>query len=183
MSEQTSRKKVVSRTVAIGLGMVCIILLVGLVGAILVYSPMINSKNNKISDLSQQITSLSTQVADLTSIANLTKSTIWINFKNVSIQARYENVWNFPANYAGYVAVHVSSNATVSDPNAPVKVSHTYVHVTYSSHGVHYDQYLYIYEADETVAFPVLPSSNIQISVGSMGAETFTDTITITYHY
>ena len=171
MSEQTSQKKVVSRTVAIELGMVCIILLGGLVGAILVYSPMIS------------------QVAELTSIVNLTKSTIWVNAKKINFTSisqpigNPELIWNASANYAGYVSVHVSSNATVWPPNAPVRASHTYIRVTYSSHGVHYDQYLYIYEADETVAFPVLPSSNIQISVGSMSAETFTDTITITYHY
>ena len=120
-----------SRTVTIRLGIACALLLVGLVGAILVYSSMIDNKNNKISDLSQQVTSLSSQVTDLTSIANLTESTIWVNFKNVIISAGYETGWNVIANYAGYVSVQIFSSTK----------ENIYVRVTYSSHGVdHEDQ-------------------------------------------
>lgn len=194
MSAQTSEKEVVSRKVVIGLGIACIILLNCLVGAILVYSSIIKDKDDKISALNQQITSkdydvhsLNSQVADLTSIVNLGKSTIWVENETVTLQGNNQSsefiAWNFSANYAGYVSVHVSSNATISNSNASVGVSHTYVHVIYSSHGVDYDNYLYIYEADETVAFPVLPTSTIQVSIGNMRAETLTNTITITYQY
>jgi len=168
---QTSEKKVVSRTVAIRLGIVCIILLVGLIGAILVYSSMIDNKNSKISDLNQQITSLSSQVADLTSIANLNKSTAWLNFKNVSIQAGYENVWNFISTYAGYVSVQVFSSTA----------DNIYVRVNYHSHGVNYDNQINV-GMGGTAVFPVLPAS-IQISVGNPGMTAATTTVTIIYNY
>jgi predicted PurR-regulated permease PerM len=178
MSDQTSEKKVVSRTIAIGLGIVCIILLVGLVGAILVYSSMINEKDNKISVLNQQLTnkdidihSLNSQVAYLTSIANLTKSTIWVGSKTIIIQAGSEAVWNATANYAGYVSVQVYSSTT----------GNTYVRVTYSSHGVNYDDQINV-GIGGTAVFPVLPAS-IQISVGNPGTAVANATVTITYYY
>ena len=160
-----------SRTVAIGLGIVCIILLVGLVGTIIVYSSIIDNKNNKISDLDQQITSLSLQVADLTSITNLTKSTVWLNFKNVSIQAGYENVWNFISTYAGYISVQVFSSTA----------DNIYVRVNYASHGVNYDNQINV-GMSGTAVFPVLPAS-IQISVGNPGMTSATATVTIIYYY
>ena len=164
-------KKVVSRIVAIGLGIVCIMLLVGLVGAILVYSSMIYKKNNKISDLNQQMTSLSLQVADLTSITNLTKSTVWLNFKNASIQAGYENLWNFISTYAGYILVQIFS----------LTADNIYVRVNYDSHGVNYDNQINVGIGGTTV-FPVLPAS-IQISVGNPGMTSATTAVTIIYYY
>jgi hypothetical protein len=171
MSAQTREKKVVSRILAIGLGIVCIILLVGLVGAILVYSSSINNKNNKISDLNQQITSLSSQVADLTSIANLNESTAWLTFKNVSIQAGYENVWNFISTYAGYVSVQIFSSTA----------DNTYVRVNYHSHGVNYDNQINV-GMGGTAVFPVLPAP-IQISVGNPDVTAATATVTVIYYY
>jgi cell division protein FtsL len=171
ISVQTSEKKVVSRTVAIGLGIVCIILLVGLVGAFLVHSSMIDNKNNKISDLNQQLTSLSLQVADLTSITNLTKSTVWLNFKNASIQAGYENVWNFISTHAGYISVQIFS----------LTADNIYVRVNYDSHGVNYDNQINV-GMGGTAVFPVLPAS-IQISVGNPGMTSATTTVTIIYYY
>jgi Trk-type K+ transport system membrane component len=52
MSEQKPKKKVVSRTVAIALGIICIILVVGLVGAIADYRSILNRKDNTITTIS-----------------------------------------------------------------------------------------------------------------------------------
>ena len=120
MSEQTSGKKVVSAKVAI-LGIVCIILLNCLIGAILVYSSILNGKDRKISAMNQQVTSkdytiswLNSRIEDLASIANLTKSTIWVDNKTVTLQGNNQSseffVWDFSANYAGYVLVEISSS-------------------------------------------------------------------------
>ncbi|MCZ2808331.1 MAG: hypothetical protein O2V44_03145 [Candidatus Bathyarchaeota archaeon] len=171
MSAQTSEKRVVRRTVAIGLGIVCIMLLVGLVGVILVYSSMIDSKDDAISDLNQQITSLNSQVADLTSIANLSKSMYWLSFKNVSIRAGYENVWNFISKYAGYVSVQIFSSTADT----------IYVRVNYHSHGVHYDNQINV-GMGGTAVFPVLPAP-IQISIGNVDMTAVTATVTIIYYY
>ena len=53
-----SEKKVVSRNFAIVLGIIAIILLVGLVGAIANYTSIINAKDNTIADKDSQISSL-----------------------------------------------------------------------------------------------------------------------------
>jgi uncharacterized coiled-coil protein SlyX len=86
MAQITSSKKVVSRTVAIGLGVVCIALAAGLVIALVLYAPMvanqqssdlqsqiadqdstIASLNSQVSSLNTQVSSLATQVASLKS--------------------------------------------------------------------------------------------------------------------
>ena len=166
------------RTVAIGLGIACVILLVGLVGVILFYSSMINDKNStindkdsQISDLNQQVSSLSSHVGNLSSIVNLAKSTIWINFENVSISAGYENVWNAAADYAGYVSVQVFSSTA----------DNIYVRLTYHSHGVNYDNQINV-GTGGTAVFPVLPAP-IQMSVGNPGMTDATMMVSIIYYY
>jgi predicted PurR-regulated permease PerM len=64
---QTIPKKLVSRNVAIALGIICIILVVGVVGAFAYYMPMINDKNNTISSLNTQISQSTTNNTNLQS--------------------------------------------------------------------------------------------------------------------
>lgn len=177
MSAQTSENKLMNRRVVI-LGIVCIILLDSLVGAILVFSSIINEKDKQISALSQQITSkdsdislLSSRGAYLDGIVNLANSTIWVDSKTVSVQPSDETVWNVTANYAGYVSVQVSSPT----------VNSTYVQVIYSSHGVDYDNQINVGESG-TAVFPVLPAS-IQIVFGNTSITVANATVTITYNY
>jgi len=164
--------------VTIGLGIVCVILLVSLVGTILFYSSIINDKNStindknsQISDLSQQVTSSNSQVGNLSSIVNLAKSKIWKNFENVSISAGYENVWNAVAEYAGYVSVQIFSSTA----------DNIYVRLTYNSHGVNYDNQISV-GTGGTAVFPVLPAP-IQMSIGNPGMTDATMMVTIMYHY
>ena len=69
MSEQKPEKKVVGRTVAIALGIICIILAVGLVGAVADYTSIISGNEtyyqNQISSLNSQISSLNAQINSL----------------------------------------------------------------------------------------------------------------------
>jgi hypothetical protein len=60
-----SEKKVVGRSVAIGLGIVVIILLVSLVGAVANYMLIINEKDNAIATKDSQIKILTGQITDL----------------------------------------------------------------------------------------------------------------------
>jgi len=66
MAQETSSKKVVSRTVAIGLGVVCIALAAGLVIALVLYAPMVADLQSQVSDQDATIASLNTQVSSLT---------------------------------------------------------------------------------------------------------------------
>lgn len=115
-----SEKKVVSRTVAIALGIVCIILVVGLVGAV----AYITTKDS-------QITSLNSQISNLNDVVNLAKSTVWVTSQTISQPADQYYSWTNRASYAGYLLVNVQSSASTN----------TYAEVIYfSSKGVNYDQ-------------------------------------------
>jgi chaperonin cofactor prefoldin len=59
--ENTSEKKVVGRNVAIALGIICIILAVGLVGAVANYTSIISGKDNTIVSKDSQIQTLTSQ--------------------------------------------------------------------------------------------------------------------------
>jgi cell division protein FtsB len=72
MTETTGQKKVVSRTIVIAIGIVCIVLVAGLVGTLAIYVPQVSSlksqmaeKDNSISSLNSQVSSLTQQVASL----------------------------------------------------------------------------------------------------------------------
>jgi outer membrane murein-binding lipoprotein Lpp len=68
-----TQKKVVSRNVAIALGIICIVLAVGLVGAII----QINYLNSQISSLNSRVSSLQNQISSLNSqITKLQKTPI-----------------------------------------------------------------------------------------------------------
>jgi hypothetical protein len=56
-----SEKKVVRRSVTIALGIICVILTVGIVGAIANYTSVISGKDNTISSRDSQISNLQTQ--------------------------------------------------------------------------------------------------------------------------
>jgi|GEM_PF-922105 len=78
------------------------------------------------------------------------------------------------ANYAGYVTINVDSST----------VSGTWTEVSYTSHGVNYNQEITV-NVGGTSAFPVLPSSSITIGVGNglVVGSGATETVTITYYY
>jgi cell division protein FtsL len=67
-------KKMVRRSVAVAIGIVCILLIAGLVGAMAYYTMAINNKDNSISSLNVQISSKDSQIsqqnANLTNLQN-----------------------------------------------------------------------------------------------------------------
>ncbi|MEM3743852.1 MAG: hypothetical protein QXW43_04920 [Candidatus Methanomethyliaceae archaeon] len=168
-----SEKKVVDRNVAIALGIICVLLAVGLVGAVMNYTSIISGKDSTIASLNSQITNLKNQVNDLNSIINLEKSTVWVSDQTVSQPAGSYTQWKVSASYAGYVSVRVQTSTT----------DKTYVRVIWSSYGVHYDQSITV-GVSGTAVFPILPASNIEIRVGNSNLFSgATETVTITYHY
>jgi hypothetical protein len=182
-----SERKVVGRNVAIALGIICIILVVGFTGAVTNYmsiikgkddtiaslNSQITDKDNTISSLNSSITNLENQVDNLNSIINLQKSTVWVDDQTVSQPAGSYTHWTVSASYAGYVSVWVQTSTT----------DNTYVRVIWSSHGVNYDESITV-GVSGTAVFPVLPTSSIEIRVGNSnwfsGA---TETVTIIYYY
>jgi hypothetical protein len=133
---------------------------------------VINTENHdmkiELSTANARIASLQSQIAEL---GNLTTSTVWVN-QTVSQQAGAYTTWSESASYAGYVSIQVSSST-----------SNTYANVTYSSHGVSYNTQTNI-GVNGTAYFPVLPASNIKVTVGNtLTTGTATENVTVTYYY
>lgn len=184
------------RSVAVALGITCIILAVGLVGAIANYALIISDRDNTIASLNSQVfqlntnatnmqkqidslnsnvTSLQNQVDNLTDALNLGESTVWVSGGTVNIMdgsPTYEE----NAAFAGYISVEVSSQYNVT------------VEVGYLSHGVSHQNSIIVGNIG-TAFFPVLPSSNISIYIFQTFSIPFIltgplyATATITYYY
>jgi hypothetical protein len=122
-----------------------------------------------------QIDTLNTQIDNLNSMLNLEKPCIWVNHETISEPASSYITWtpSFSASYAGYVSVNVETSSSTT----------TYVQVTYTSHGINYDNRIVV-GTSGIAYFPILPSSNIEIRIGNTNLITgHTQTVTITYYY
>ncbi|HML01771.1 MAG TPA: hypothetical protein VK487_00190 [Candidatus Bathyarchaeia archaeon] len=186
MTEQKPEKKVVGRTIAIALGIICLVLVIGLVGAIADYTSMVSSRDNTISSQNSHIatnnntiSSLNSQVLNLTEIVNVQQNEGWFAYEDVTQPANSSTNLTFLANYTGYVAVWI---AQLSTPN-------TYVRVIYSANTIYgklnYDNQIPVSVRNTTVLFPILPAS-IEIRVGNTGTylnEPATELIAITFYY
>ena len=187
-------KKVVGRSVAIGLGIICIVLVAGL-GVVMAYYAMqinikdstyndyvsthryadsyYNSLNSQISQLNSNITNMQTQINILNATANLEFSKFWESGNFVATTPEnlggifYLNSSIVP--YAGYVKVDVEPS------------NNTYVRVLYDSNGTSFDYEVPV-NANGTGIIPVLPTNFINIGVGNLTIGT-AYTTNFTYYY
>jgi hypothetical protein len=142
-------------TLAVGVGAISVLLLIGLI--IVAY----------------QTVSLNSQLLDITKVANLEKSFVWLDHQTVNQPARQSTEWSFSTDYAGYVTLVVQSSTTES----------TYVQLNYESHGVSYDSGRVSVGSSGTVSFPVLPGT-ITIRVGNTNlVNGATEIVTATLYY
>jgi cell division protein FtsL len=207
MVEKTSQKKVVGRTVAIALGMVCIVLLAGLVGAIVVYMPMVNNLQSQMTEKDNTISSLNSQISDLNNSLNqISNSTsnkdtqiAALNSQVADLNSQISSLTNIL--YLNASAFLVYNQGVTQDPNASTTVfidmlnyagyvsvdvqsnsTTTYVEVIYSSHGVNYDNNMTV-GTSGTAAFPVLRGT-VEIRVGNTDTvDSVNATVTATYYY
>ncbi len=168
-----SEKRVVRRSIAITLGIICIISLVSLFGTIVAYWSMMNEKDKEISSLRIEGTNLQNNLTDLNNTIALAKSEQWFTNYPLTIMPNSDFTILHPAYYAGYISVQVESSTT----------NRTYVQVYYNSHGLNYSNRVTV-GVGETVSFPVLPSQDLEIIFGRENPNEKTDiTVTVTYHY
>jgi cell division protein FtsL len=190
-------QKMVSRNVAVALGIICVILIAVIaifsvtgISAQNSYNNLQNknkqlqtwltenvSQNENLQNQNSQLqTSLDeneSQINNLTNILNLANSTVWLNDQTTSQPHGSSTSWTESANYAGYVSIFVLSSTTNS----------TYARTLYSVDGVNYDNTVSV-GASGIVYFPVLPSSSITVEVGNNNSLLpATETVTITYYY
>jgi hypothetical protein len=176
-----SEKKMVNRSVAIGLGIASIILVAGLVGVFAFYTSIVDDKDNaiagkdnQIASLNSNVTSLQNQVNNLSDALNLQKSSIWVDFGTVNIMSSAPACVKNAA-FAGYVSVEVSLQYNVT------------VEVRYFAHAVNYENSVILGNSG-TAVFPVLPS-DILFYISQTWSEDFVlsgplyATVTITYYY
>jgi uncharacterized coiled-coil protein SlyX len=189
-----SEKKMVRRSVAIALGIICIALVAGLAGAFAYY---VNRENNTISSLNTQISGKDTQISQLNTqisdqnntisslnsqlaiLQNQTKnihilgkenSTVWIDNETTNVQNDTHS-WEFDnVSSAGYVLVLVSSNNNSTFVNV----------ITYTLNGTLVDYGEVLVGFGGTAVFSVLPSWYVLVDVGNSFVEG-TATITAIY--
>ena len=195
VSNAIKEKKTVSRTVALALVAICIVLLISLAGVYANYTSIIGDKDSAISSLTSQmtnldnqvtslqsglaansttitslnsqITSLQNQVLNLTSISNLNQSTIWKNQYNVTQpSAKYGSSNNPAYSLLTFTANYAGYvNVSVTYSSKP----NIYVKVTYAtSNGIGYNNTVSLNGATlpSYAVFPVVPAS-IQITIGN----------------
>ncbi len=174
----------VRRSVAIALGIICIVLVAGLAGAI----SILNEEN---ASLNSQVTYLQSQVSDLNTISILNKTMIWVNNQTVSLQPNTYTSWEFRAHYAGYVVVALWQSTN----------SHAYVREIYnilwiqvdptdSSGPVNYDNQINFGNFTNVwvwAVFPALPTlglhDGLEIRVGNNDTVGTIGNVTITFYY
>jgi len=205
-----SEKKVVGRTVAIALGIICITLIAGLAGAIAYYTTIINDKNTTYDSYVSNHTHTNSEYDNYVGNHSHTDSEYngyvnthhhtdseydslqnQVNDLNSIINLEKSTVWIDDQTISQPASSYTSWEPTFSAPYAGyvsvwVQTSttdKTYVRVIWSSHGIDFNQQVSV-GASGTALFPVLPSSSIEIRVGNTNLfNGATETVTITYYY
>jgi hypothetical protein len=119
-------QRTVRRSIAIGLGTICVVSLASLAGIFAYYIPMINDKNNMISSLNTQISQLNSNITNLRNQIASDNSTIYSLMSNVTILQKglndllNETVWmsldELQANYLNYVNRKVAVEGNLTGP-------------------------------------------------------------------
>jgi hypothetical protein len=194
-----SEKKMVRRSVAVALGILCIILVAGFSGVIAYYVTTLNNNNASYNDyvlshsytnydysvLNSSLNLYRSQVNDLTSILQLEKvETVYSYSGEIVLPANFStepdiNEYMLDGDpqfglYAGIAYVQVSSTS-----------NETYVNVKYSAQ---YRSFDYNSQTDVgmngTVVFPVLPAGVVDIRIALHDTSIrATANVTITYLY
>jgi hypothetical protein len=159
-------RKVVDRNIALSLMIICIVLASALVGAVFSYAQTIATRDGTIYTLNSQL-------RNLTDISSLANTKVWIDDQVVNQRAGYLKYWTFSPQYAGYVVVKLSST----------NITSTYIKATYSAYGVEYEKQFDYVPSNGQAVFPVLPCTNLKISIGSALSESGGHRLTITYYY
>jgi hypothetical protein len=195
-----SSKKIVNRTIPLVLGMICILLVAGLVGAIAVYSPMVSNLESQIAEKDNLISSMNSTISSLQDSLNQSSTSAaakdsqiaalnyqisnLFNYINLNVSALlvynqtiYQNaganttIYYDMVQFAGYITVEVQSSSNT-----------TYVGLVYSSYGVNYNSTITVGTVG-TAAFPVLPGA-LYINVGNTEtADAVAAIVTATYTY
>jgi hypothetical protein len=118
---------------------------------------------------------LQTKVSDLSGIIDIKDSTSWFSNQTISNIEGDVATWkaNSPVPYAGYIEVQVSSLTGNNN---------TFVEMVFSSADFNYDTRQQV-GVNGTAVFPILPTSNLEVKIGTLDNSTATETVSIVYFY
>jgi hypothetical protein len=200
-----SETKVVSRTIAIALGLVCIVLAAGLI-VVATNGSILGSDKQTISDLQTQVNNQTSQISTLNSQVTILQNQLSTSKSNSSTLA--EKVANLTSTVGDYESILAMNNSDVALDNetytqdakatstlyegtinyagyAVIEVTATsnttYVQATYTCGDLDYNQTITV-GTSGTAIFPILPG-DLKIVLGNIGTETNNATVTFTYYY
>jgi hypothetical protein len=170
----TNPKKMVSRNVAIALGLICI----ALIGSLAYFA--VTEQNT--------INSLQSQVKDLNDIVDLSNSSVWVENYTVSVTGGQMNapLILYIADYAGYLLVGASST------NNDTRLSVSYSLPLPKTGTYFYNEVVNVSTYQQWNAFPILPTNNtnwiggdtgVDVYVGCLNSESANVTISMIYYY
>jgi hypothetical protein len=156
---ETKPKKMVRRSVAVALGIICVILIAGL-GLVISYNTM--------------------AINDRDEIVKLTKSTVWVDNQTVIQPQDSWTNWTFKADYAGYISVQVY-NSTVF-PSA--KVVYSYQGINYDEQKEGATEAFPVMPSNIEIRVGNAPHITFyDAKTGLPIVLTVNETVTITYYY
>jgi uncharacterized protein YpmS len=206
-TEKKSQRKIVSKAMVIALGLICIILAAGLVGAIAVYMPMASNLESQIAEKDSTISSLNSQVSSLTSQVLALQADIEQFNSTIEDYKAAQEAFNSQAEfYANIISLNMSAPLFVSQSftlaantsgtiytgnilyagyiSVSVESSSntTYLQVAYPSYGVNYNQTVTV-GTGGAAAFPVLPGGITVVIGNTETVDDVTGTASATYRY
>ena len=181
--ENMSEKKVVSRNVAIALGIIVIIVLVGLVGAIADYTSVINDKDSQIQTLTNQKNQLQTWLkGNITyydsQIASLQNQISNLNSQINSLNAQITNLQNQINSLKAPKLIKVDLRAEDNRPWLQTPYLHVYGYVCNVGTNTAYNSKIHViaYQSGGVVAI------DTYITLGSISGESWTRVDTNVYY-
>jgi len=174
-----SEKKMVRRSVAITLGIVCIILIAGLGGLTAHYTSIVGERDNSVSSLKSQISDLEDQVGNLSDMVDLKLTNVIADNQTITGDQNGEFYWHFNAICSGYVSVTIYDS---TDNPTDVLVAYTNIKIgDFSEYMVHKEV-----PTNKTAEFPIMASRVNWTTVGvSIHSSTPYNSarVTVIYYY
>lgn len=200
-----SQNKVVSRTIAIALGLVCLVLAAGLIVSVANGSLNSNDKQT-ISDLQDQVSSQTDQISTLTSQNTILSNQLSTAKSNSTTLA--EKVANLTSTINDYESIIAMNNSDIAldnqtitqDANATTTLydgtinyagyavievtatsNTTYIQAVYTCGDLDYNQTITVGTSGTSI-FPILPG-DLTLIIGNIDSESNNATVTFTYYY
>ena len=198
------QRKVVGRTVAIVLVIVCVVLSAGLIAAVAVYLPTASTiarLNSENAGLKGNMTVLAQQIVNLQNIlAQREGSTLDKDYQIGNLSEQVNGLWDVLYLRVSVTPVLNQEFSLATGENSIVfgdiveyagyfivsvesSSNTTFVQMTYSSFGINFDQTI-IVGTSGSAGFPGLPAESIDVILGNTElADSVNGTVTVTYNY